>query len=222
MNNAKSNLAGLALRKYAEKSYWCNQVVKCLMTGMDYSLVMKYDLGSFEHVKTDIPMLKSLISDFGGMYIDLFTARELLEQTDYLPQPEYNLRQARIDAYLQQTLGDELYTLLDALVTGKIHPDDIPGMPVEIKEQVDLARLKYSLLNCDRLPTSEPLTSFEDDTMLDLVTSEDEPGNDEPAIEPAKPILTQVHTHSKPVNAANEPKPQGLQIRRSFSGMFEQ
>lgn len=50
---------------------------------------------------------------------------------------------------------------------------------------------------------------------------EDEPAlvtNWEPAIEP----VTQSTHNSKPDDHTVKPKPQGLQIRRSFSGMFEQ
>lgn len=216
MNTERQNLSGLALRGYAQKSFWHNEMVKRLMTNQDYSQLLKYDLGNSESIKEDVPMLRNLISDFAGHYCDLFTVPELLKQIDYLPESEYQYKQSRIDEYFKgNAVYQELSELVEKAKRGEFQEPE-PGsfVPVEILELLDLAKLKAGYE-----PVASPqdeILPFEDEPgiMLDLVTVW------EP--EPAKPILTQVHTHSKPVNAANEPKPQRLQIRRSFSGLFEQ
>lgn len=233
MNTERQNLSGLALRGYAQKSFWHNEMVKRLMTNGDYSQLLKYNLGNSESVKEDVPMLRNLISDFAGHYCDLFTVPELLKQIDYLPESEYQYKQSRIDEYFKDnSVYQELKDLLEKVQRGEL-PEPEPGsfVPVEIMELLDLAKLKSGY------PTSEPVdyAPFEDDTamvMLDLVTSEDEPGtmldlstdngqevDFEPAIEPALPIVTQSTHNSKPIIPTSEHKT-GLQLRRAYSGLY--
>lgn len=213
MNNTKSNLAGLALRKYAEKSYFHNSLVVSLMCNDQIHL--KAD----DPLRQDIPTLQALIADFNAHYCDLWTPHELARQICYLPQDERTLREKRIEDLQIEILGQDGYDYLQAIITCQI---PIPeNFPIELKEKASLCRLRYaldngldlSIVDKESYTDSEPLPQFEDESSLDLLPFE-EP---EPVIEP----LPVIPTNSKPEDHTVKPK-QSLQLRRAYAGIFEQ
>jgi len=213
MDNQKRNLAGLALRAYCKNGYWHNLVVTYLMTGQDFTHILKFDLGKNESVKGDIPLLKNLIADFNGHYVDLFTSSELLEQHVFLPQSESELRQVKIDGFLQEKLGIELYDLLTGIIEDRY---SIPeSMPVDLQEVCELARLKYRLYHSEE-PVIDSLPTFEEP--LDLGIDDGQAMSD---IEPL-PIAQDNTQIPSPLNEVKTLSPRkveiGLQHRRSWEG----
>jgi hypothetical protein len=220
----KQDLAKLALRLYADKGFWHCDLVQRIIAKTDYWQILKYELGNENTIKNDTAMLQDLAQTYGGLFTDLFSIDEIIQRHIFIPESERPVYNERYNAAMETRLGSDLYNFIIAIVECKV---DIPSFfNTELKEICSLARYKFALehnlpldcVDCETLPDSEPLPSFEDEPILDLVTLEgyeDEPVDFKPVIEP----VTQLKKHSRPEDHTVKPKPQGLQYRRSYSGL---
>ena len=143
----KKELSKLALKLYAEKGYWHSVFVKYLMTGASIDTLLAYNLQEAEHIKEDIAQLRELVSNADCMFVDLFSDKQLVDMTCYLPDGEKEERDRRLETYFRESLPKDMYDTIIALVDSDCNLDDLEGMPESLKKEIEKARYRNSLYN---------------------------------------------------------------------------
>ena len=141
----KRELSKLALKLYVEKSFWHFYFVKYIFCDMPLDRLMGFNLRDNESVKGDVPQLRELVKNADCYFVDLFSDKELLDLTTYLPDHELAKREARLEKYFEENLGSDLYNLINGLFDSDCNLNDLEGMPESLKRDIEKARYNSNL-----------------------------------------------------------------------------
>lgn len=180
----KSELSGIALRKYAQMGFWHNEFVKRVIMQTDYSNILNYNLQNEDSIKNDIALLKQLAKDYGGLFVDLWTDKELQNYHEFLTDSEYERLQQRLfpDDMIQELL--DLVNAAKAQCAAGHVPPKPSGDISDLMQLCEVIRVRKALDNYEFKPArSEPAVPSE--AACDVETS---PQPDKlPAISVRKP-----------------------------------